>query len=224
MHLNDPIESQFRLNPPQKEALKKLRLLTLRDLLLYLPSRYGDAAEVKHIAELRVGELAVVSGRILKNEIKKGFHSKIPIAEVTIEDDTGRIKAVWFHQAYMAKKIPEGSLGKLTGMVTERRGSLYIANGELEEVNEIELAHKNSLFSKGEIKRTPVYPESRGITSNWFHHAIKKLITAGLHETIVDPIPEEILKKYHLPGIKTAIIWIHFPKKDDDALSARKRF
>ncbi|MBI3632407.1 MAG: ATP-dependent DNA helicase RecG [Candidatus Vogelbacteria bacterium] len=224
MELNDLIEKKFRLNPLQKAALEKLKLMTLRDLLLYLPSRYGDAAEVKHIAELKPGELAVISGRIVKNEIRKGFHTKIPIAEVTVEDDTGRIKAVWFHQAYMAKKIPEGSLAKITGMVTERKGTRYIANGELEEVDEIELAHKNSLFNKNEVTRTPVYPESRGITSNWFHHAIKKLITAGMHESIVDPIGDEILKKYHLPGLKTAIVWIHFPKSDSDALSARKRF
>ncbi|MBI3632735.1 MAG: ATP-dependent DNA helicase RecG [Candidatus Vogelbacteria bacterium] len=224
MQLDDLIENSFRLNPQQKEALKKLRLTILRDLLLYLPSRYGDVAEVKHIAELKTGELAVISGRVLKNEIKKGFHSKIPIAEVTIEDETGRIKAVWFHQAYMAKKVSEGSLAKLTGTVAERKGARYIANGELEEVEEIELAHKNSLFNKNEITRTPVYPESRGVTSNWFHHAIKKLVTTGLHETIVDPIGDEILTKYHLPGLKTAIVWIHFPRSDGDALSARKRF
>ncbi len=192
--------------------------------MFYLPTRYGDTAEVKHISELKVGELAVISGRVIKNEIKKAHIQKIPIAEVTIKDDTGKIKAVWFHQAYMAKKVPEGGLAKITGIVTDRKGVLYIANGDIQKVQEIELAHKSSLFAKGEIKRSPVYGESQGITSNWFQHAIKKLITAGVYEQLQDPIPDEILKKYHLPTLKTALIWIHQPKNDNDALSARKRF
>jgi ATP-dependent DNA helicase RecG len=224
MELESLIESNFRLNDGQKVGIKKLGLKTLRDLLFYLPSRYGDAAEIKHISELKAGELAVISGRVIKNEIKKAHIQKIPIAEVTIEDDTGKIKAVWFRQAYMAKKVSEGGLAKITGMVTDRKGVLYIANGEMQAVQEIELAHKSSLFAKGELTRTPVYGESQGITSNWFHHAILKIIKSGAHEGLRDPIPEAVLKKYHLPSLQTALIWIHCPQNDNDALSARKRF
>ena len=32
------------------------------------------------------------------------------------------------------------------------------------------------------------------------------------------------MEKYHLPGIKTAVVWIHTPLNNEDALSARKRF
>lgn len=224
VNLESLIESNFRLNDRQKAGLKKLGLKTLQDLLFYLPSRYGDSAEVKHITELKTGELAIISGRVIKNEIKKAHIQKIPIAEVTIEDDTGRIKAVWFHQAYMAKKVPEGGLAKVTGVVTERKGTIYIANGEIEAVKEIELAHKGSLFANGELTRTPVYGESEGITSNWLHHAIKKVIKSGAHKMLQDPIPDTVLKKYHLPSLQTAIIWIHSPQSDNDALSARKRF
>lgn len=224
MELESLIEKNFRLNDGQKTGLKKLGLKTIRDLLFYLPSRYGDAAEVKHISELKAGELAVISGRVTKNEIKKAHIQKIPIAEVTIEDDTGKIKSVWFRQAYMAKKVPEGGLAKITGMVAERKGTLYIANGDIQAVQEIELAHKSSLFAKGELTRTPVYPETQGVTSNWLHHAINKIIKSGAYKSLQDPLPDAILKKYHLPSLQTAIIWIHSPQSDNDALSARKRF
>ena len=36
--------------------------------------------------------------------------------------------------------------------------------------------------------------------------------------------PDEILEKYKLPKIYTALIWIHMPKNKDNAESARKRF
>ncbi|MEK7066427.1 MAG: OB-fold nucleic acid binding domain-containing protein, partial [Patescibacteria group bacterium] len=138
MKPDDLIESQFRLSPPHKAGLAKLGLKTLRDLLFYLPKRYGDAAEVKHISELIVGELAMVSGRVLSNKINKTFKTKIPMAETVIEDETGKIKAVWFHQAYMAKKVSEGGLAKVSGIVTKRSSSsagggesIYLANPKI---------------------------------------------------------------------------------------------
>ena len=81
----------------------------------------------------------------------------------------------------------------------------------------------------------PIYTETRGITSKWFYHAIEKILSAKggsasggkeirLLDTIEDYIPSDILKRYHLPTLKTALIWIHKPKNKEDAESARKRF
>ena len=53
---------------------------------------------------------------------------------------------------------------------------------------------------------------------------MQKCFAAGILEKIVDPIPEEILNRYNLPTLKTALQWIHTPKKADHAASARKRF
>lgn len=62
MDANSLIEKNFRLAPPQKTALKKLGLKTVRDLLYHFPTRYGDTSEMKNITGLVQGELAVVFG------------------------------------------------------------------------------------------------------------------------------------------------------------------
>ena len=62
------------------------------------------------------------------------------------------------------------------------------------------------------------------MSSIWIYHALQKIFKSGLLDLIPEPIPADILEKYHLPGIKTALIWIHTPLSRDDALSARKRF
>ena len=51
-----------------------------------------------------------------------------------------------------------------------------------------------------------------------------KFSKPGILKTLPDPIPPDILEKYNLPGIKTALLWIHAPRKSTDAESARKRF
>ena len=69
------------------------------------------------------------------------------------------------------------------------------------------------------------YPESRGVTSLWFQHAVKKvLFTLGPSFIFDDPLPPELLKQYNLPSLKTALVWIHTPEKTKEAEAARKRF
>ncbi len=43
-------------------------------------------------------------------------------------------------------------------------------------------------------------------------------------ENLADPIPEKILKKYKLPSLKNAFIYLHLPRKTEDGEIARKRF
>jgi len=150
------------------------------------------------------------------------------MAEMTIEDANGkRIKATWFHQAYMAKKVLPGTTISLTGTVTDRKGQLYLANPILNDTAEIPpgpllggLTSKSN--TDGEL--TPIYPETRGLSSLWFYGHITQLLKPEILESMTDPIPADILKKYNLPKLATALVWIHTPKKSSDAEAARKRF
>jgi ATP-dependent DNA helicase RecG len=226
MDLNSPIESNFRLQESQKIALKKLGIKTVGDLLYHFPVRYGDTSEKKNIGSLAEGESAVIFGKITKLKTSKGFKSKIPMSEAWIEDESGKIKAVWFHQPYIAKMIHEGAFVRADGKVSDRRGELYLSNPKIETIVKLPIGVGDSLFGEhGEAHSLyPVYPESKGITSNWFYHAIQKIFSSGILDNIKDPIPEYILTTYNLPTLKTALVWIHTPQKQDHAISARKRF
>ncbi|MCR4306423.1 MAG: OB-fold nucleic acid binding domain-containing protein, partial [Candidatus Yonathbacteria bacterium] len=227
MHPDSLLEKTFRLNSSHKEALGKLGLKSVRDLLYYFPTRYNNISEIKKIARLNNGDTAVVYGRVLSAKTTRAYRKKIPIGEVVIEDDTGKIKATWFHQAYAAKMVKKGDLVKLAGRVTAKKnGELYLANPEFERTGELPIDIGDSLFA-GEMLESfayAIYPESRGVTSRWIYHAIKKILASGVLDELKDPLPEHILEKYHLPTLKTSLIWIHSPKKDADAQSARKRF
>ncbi len=215
-----------KLSEPQKLALKKLHILTIKDLLYHFPTRYGDTQKAVAIATLTPGISATIFGKISKLKINKTFTSHVAIASANIADATGSIKAVWFNQPYIAKMFTEGGLVKISGPVTERKEELGFLNPQIESVSEIPNIAGISLFGSDgeELSLYPVYQESKGITSNWIYHAITKIFNTDEFQNIIDPIPEEILQKYNLPSIKTAFIWIHSPKKETDALAARKRF
>ena len=226
MNLHEQIEKDFRLQETQKKALKKIGIKTVEDLLYHFPTRYGDTSEMKNIGSLAVGELAVIYGRISGLKTGKAYIKKTPISDGYIEDETGRIKVIWFHQPYIAKMIHDGAFVRAEGKISERKEVLGMMNPKIEVVTKIPTGVGDSLFGEeGEAHSLyPVYPESQGITSNWLYHAIQKIFKTGILETILDPIPDYILKTYNLPSLTTALVWIHAPQKSEHALSARKRF
>ena len=226
MNFNDLIEKHFRLDERQKKALKKIGLKTIEDLLYHFPTRYGDTSEMKNIGSLVSGETAVIYGRVSGLKTGKAFIKRTPISEGMIEDETGKIKTIWFHQPYIAKMIHEGTLVRVEGKVSDRKGVLGMMNPKIETVTKLPTGVGDSLFGEeGEAHSLyPVYPESQGITSNWFYHAINKIFKSQTLENITDAIPDYILKTYNLPSLATALIWIHAPLKKDHANSARKRF
>lgn len=228
MQYDSLITDHSRLIPPQKLALRKLGIETIEDLLYHFPARYGDTSETRNISSLAKGDSAVIFGKISKLKTSKGFKSKIAMADAWVEDESGKIHCVWFNQPYLAKMTPEGALVRIDGKVSERKkdGELYFSNPKVEIINKIPTGVGESLFGSEGISHTlyPVYPESRGITSNWIYHKIVEIFKSGILDNIKDPIPKEILDKYNLPSLKTALIWIHTPMKQEDAHSARKRF
>ena len=228
MELGTKLSAIARISPTEAKALARLKLETVRDLLYYFPVRYSNISEIKLIRDVASGESVTVYGKISNLKTRKAWKSKIPMGEAEVEDTSGKLKVIWFNQAYMAKMVHSGDMVELTGKVSSGKNGIYLSNPELKEKNTLPIDTHNSLFHGDEdnanIFGFPVYHETRGVTSRWIYHTIQKIMRSGILENIVDYIPEEILNKYNLPKLKTALIWIHSPKSENNATSARKRF
>ena len=218
MEAKDPLTQHFRILPAQQKALKKLGVETVEDLLYHFPRSYGDTAEVVSIDKLEKGQFAVIFGKITGLKTKKAWRRKIPMAEASVTDDSGSVKIVWFHQAYLAKMIGEGTHVRVEGKVSEKNGNFSFLNPKIESAPDL-------FNQKSQHSLYPVYPETRGVTSNWIYHKVQNIfMSKGTFDTLVDPIPENILKKYNLPDLKKALVYLHTPQKLEHAEIARKRF
>ena len=213
------LEEIFKqLAPRQKASLKNLGLRTTRDLLYNFPYRYENPADLKRIGEVFEGEKVRVWGKVRKIDYEKTWKKKMNIAYATVEDTTGRIKLVWFRQPYIAKMLPEGSCAIFSGKVAMRGPEKYIAN----PLYDIVPCNVIPAFSKEDsAKLQPLYSSASGISSLWISKAIEKILAeTGVEEFL----PEEIIKRYHLPDLPKALRWAHFPKTEDHASAAKKRF
>ena len=227
MQPQDLLTSHFRIDAPHLKALKRLGVSTIGDLLHHLPSRYEDVSDIQSVGGLAKDQEAIVFGQLSGLKLRKAWKSKRPIAEGYIEDGSAKIKIMWFNQPYLAKMYSDGMYVKIVGKVTGSEGKLYIANPEVEKLDALPIDRHDSIFKNTEnFDETiyPVYRETVGVTSKWFYHTVLKCFEKGVLEHMIDPIPKDILDRYNLPELKTALVWIHSPKKAEHAQSARKRF
>ena len=227
MTLNSPLESCIKIDSQHKVALAKLSIYTVKDLLYHFPVRYGDTATLSSIQNSKDGEDITIFGRIKKLKLDKTFRTKIARATAVIEDESGTINATWFNQPYIAKMYAEGEFVKVSGKIKVLKEIPFLNNPTIEKIESMPIGVGDDLFGnseKGIEELSPIYKLTKGISSLWIHHAILKICKSPLFETIEDPIPEYILKKYKLPSLKSALIYIHHPQKEKDALAARKRF
>ena len=227
MSPNDLLTNHFRIDAAHQKALKRLGITTVNELLYHLPARYEDITDVQAVEGLAKGQDAVVYGQLSGLKTRKAWKSRKPIAEGYIEDGSAKIKIMWFNQPYLAKMYQDGAYVKVAGKVTGSEGKLYIANPEVEPLDALPVDRHDSIFKNTEnLDDTiyPVYRETKGVTSKWFYHTVLKCFEKGVLETMHDPLPEAMLARYKLPHLKTALVWIHSPKKAEHAQSARKRF
>jgi len=247
--LNTPIESVARVHRRIIPALKRLGIRTLRDLLFHFPSRYDDFSNEKDIAGIFPGETVTVRGVIEKISVHRTFRKRMALTEAVVRDETGKIKAVWFNQPFLAKNLKEGFLIRLSGKVAKGPGGMYLQNPSYERVGERERAihpvrsqtpeasadalvypvrdeisngagrTSNGIHTGGLVA---VYPETQGITSRWLRYLVSNFIK--LRQNLADPIPLDILKRNNLPRLSEALFAIHFPKTQEEARGADRRF
>jgi ATP-dependent DNA helicase RecG len=229
VNANDPIESHFtRLRPEQKRALHKLGIRTIRDLLYHFPSRYERSGASATVAGVAPGAEVTLYGTVRKPDIRKTWKSRRPIAEAWLEDASGKIKMMWFSQPYIAKSLHDGMQVKVSGRVGGTGAKIYLANPEIDRSPIAPEDAHDTLFAEGTALASevlyPVYPESHGVSSLWFLHALRKVFEAKAHERLEDPIPAEVLARYNLPSLSAALVFMHAPQKLSDNTAARKRF
>ncbi|MCR4274507.1 MAG: ATP-dependent DNA helicase RecG [Candidatus Campbellbacteria bacterium] len=240
MNLIEPVSKHFRINEYQTKALKKLGVVSLHNLLYHFPARYISSANEGVIQTTTSDGVVSLIGTISKTKARKAWKSKIPMTEATLKDESGSLHLLWLHQPYISKMFPEGSLVVVAGKIKEKDGKRSMINPEITHAKPFGSLASNALEARlpnannvlfgtstehnADMPLIPVYPESRGVTSRWFLYTIQKILTQDVLDALHDPIPKDILKKYNLPALATALVWMHTPKTETDAIAARKRF
>ncbi|HYP54816.1 MAG TPA: hypothetical protein VEQ41_00745, partial [Solirubrobacterales bacterium] len=102
------------VGPSLAEAAAEAGISTVGDLLYRVPHKHRDLTVVP-VAELEPGKQATIRVEVLADPGRPFRRRGLSILTVKVGDESGSIRAAWFNQPWVAKKLPKGTLILLTG-------------------------------------------------------------------------------------------------------------
>src|SRR5215472_17205170 len=106
MDLQTPLTYVKGVGAARAAMLEAKGLVTVEDLLSYVPFRYEDRSNVKTIAQLAPGEMATVIAEVRSAKLSGFKRRNLALFEARFSDDSRAILAAkWFHGGYLANVL-----------------------------------------------------------------------------------------------------------------------
>jgi len=184
------------------EKLARLGIASLQDLLFHLPHRYEDRTRIIPMGSLRVGDVAVVEGEVMKADLVMGRRRSL---QITLKDNSGFLVLRFFHfNAAQKNQLAEGTQVRCYGEVRPGRAGYEFYHPEYQ-------TNPPPMPAEGQATLTPVYPLTEGIQQPRVRGLCQQALGYLQRHPIRDWLPAELLAGYQLPGITEAVQLVHSP-------------
>ena len=203
------------VGPKRAEALARLGVRTVGDLLYHAPHRYLDATSVTPLARAAVGRDVTCVGRVISTGViptRRGLR----VFRAVLRDASGPLECAWPGQPFLERQIKQGQLLLVTGPVRYYHGRQLIPR----EFVILAAEGEQSDDDRGMV--LPVYPATEGLTHRQIRGLVQQHLDALL-ALVVDPHPATLVRGLDLPDLKSALAAVHRPASVADAEAGRRR-
>lgn len=211
------IRSVKGIGEKRAQALNKLGVFSLLDLISYFPRRYEDRSSVKPAALVQDGESVCISAVVADEPRLSRIRRGLDVVRFRIYDDSAEVSVTYFNQPYVRNQLQRGSSYRFFGRM-EVKGSRRSLTNPVFESEELPAGR---MSVTGRI--VPVYRLSSGLQQS----ALRQSIRQGLDSCrgqIPELLPESVRTGYGLMAAEDAYENIHFPQDLPSLDQARKRF
>ena len=208
-----PVTDLNGVTAKKVEPLRKIGVTSVLDLLTVYPRRYIDRSKQIAIDDLTVGEEGMILVTVSKVTTRR-MRNRRSLVEVSVADETGSMRLVFFNQPWRSKQLSEGDEIIIFGRLDLYQGRNQMTNPIVDLVGD----------RTGRI--VAVYPQSEiaGVQS-W---DLDSLVAEALRRVMKvrdfeDPVPEQIRDRYRLVDRSKAFHQIHRPDSMQEVAEARRR-
>lgn len=209
MDLRESVTSLKGVGPKKAEALKKLGISTMEDLVFFLPRSYEDRRNRIDISDAAEDQNSVVTGevKLVVNDRYRGGRKQM--LRLLVEDGTGSMEVVFFNAKYLQHSFRTGRKYTFFGKVTRNFGKMQMIHPEFSDADGME---------DGIL---PVYPLTKGISQREMRTWQKSLKRA--YPMAEDILSSEAVERNRLCSLSYALENVHFPQEKQKLLEAKYR-
>jgi len=213
--LGTPVKYLKGVGPQRAALLLERGIATLADLLAYLPFRYEDRLCFTPIAEMIPGQFHTVLAEVGSSggNTVRFRRGRTPIFHLTVKDKSGSLHVRFFHGGYLEGRLKEGQPLVLYGKAEVdpyRPGRLEMVNPQMEL-----LSSGDRPADSTEVGRiVPVYEAMGPISSRMLRRIVHSAL-ANFEPNVPDPLPAELRERFRFPTRREALMYAHFPPKDE---------
>ena len=210
--LNTEVRYCKGIGEKKAQALNKLGVFSLRDLVSFFPRRYEDRSACKPIALTVDGESVCVEAMVADTPRLTRIRRGLDLVKLRAVDDSGALDLTFFNQPYAKDNL--------------RRGETYVFYGKI-ETNGARRGMVNPVYERAEGPRTvtgrilPVYRVAAGLNQRSMLSAVRQGLDACLDQ-VPDVLPHAVRERCKLAQTAYAYENIHFPE-DFTALELARR-
>lgn len=213
LDLMTPTQYLKGVGPNRAETLAKLGLRTARDVVFFFPRDYRDLTALTNIRELEEGPTYRLVGSVEEIDLRNAGPGR-SILGVLVKQENEYVRAIWFNQPFMAKRLQRGQRVVLTGSAKTSGFRWEMHHPKVEPVVGDKLP---------ESGLQPVYSLTDGIKQYQMQELVKKTVDSYA-DLVTEVFPSELLEQFELLPIADALRLIHQPKSHEDLQQSRHRF
>lgn len=212
LSLTDPITAVKGIGEKTAEFYHKMNIYTVSDLLKHYPRDYEEWKDIVSIRDLTVQQVHSIRATVIAQP--QTIHvKKMAITTVRVKDETGQCELIYFNMPFMKNALQAGKQYIFRGNVVMRRGVLTMEHPKIITPEEF-VKHLGLL--------TPIYPTTKGLTSQAVSKAIRNALEAiGVQK---DYLPRSVKEQYQLKDYLSSMNGMHFPENKKELVEARRRF
>ncbi len=213
MQLSTRLASVLRTTDDHIAALKGMGIVTVEDLLLYLPRAHEDLSRILLLRDVPLGQKVSVRGSVGELKLTRLRGGRVIVSTIFTDTEGQTAEASWFNQAHVKRMLPDGSEVVMTGKLTEKRNRLVFQSPQFEIAGQRPLVHAGRLV--------PIYPQHDIINTKWLRE--KLVLLKDAIDQFVETLPAAVLEEHDLLGRSAAIRALHFPDKPEEVERAQHR-
>lgn len=208
--LSDDISRLPYVSGAREDALRRLGMRRIYDVLAYMPRRYLDFSHTHSIESAPLGAVCTIVATVDRVAVKPTKTRGLTVTELHLVDETGVLKVAFFRQPWLAKELHVGDRLALMGAVDFSYGFKQMSSPHYEKLDK---------DASGTI--LPIHTVREGISQGW----MRRIVAGALDMCGVfsDPLHPRLRARRHLMPLSRAVRVLQFPNILSEVECARRR-